>query len=57
MTIDDAIWQLLDLLKKKGLTDDERKAIRYAINSMQIEKDLRQSLNAQMWNEYERRGK
>ena len=55
MTIDDAIWTLLDLMSKEGLTEKEIKAIRCAVNSMQIEKDLRQTLKTQMWNDIERR--
>ena len=58
MTIDDAIWTLLGLLMcKEGLTERESMAIRCAINSLQIEKDLRDSLNTQMWNDIERRRK
>lgn len=55
MTIDDAIWMMLDLLKRDELSDKEKQAVRCAINSMQIEKDLRRSLKTQMWNDIERR--
>lgn len=57
MTIDDAIWILLDMLNRNDISENEKKAMRCAINSMQIEKELRRSLKTQMWNEYERRGK